>query len=294
MRAARLHELGGTPLLETVEAPSASDRPIRVSASALNPVDIMIGSGRHFSGVPELPYVIGSEAVGTSDDGRRVWVYHRGSMAELVAPGSSWQFEVPEGVSDGIALACGIPGLTGWLAISWRVPVGPDDVVLVLGASGTLGGTVVQGAKLLGARVIGAARRTDRIPAAADEVVSLSEDAPMPAATVIVDGLWGDPFERALAAAKPGVRAVHLGQSAGQVAELRSDWVRGKNATILGHSLARAPEDVARQGYRELCEHARDGRIGYALEAYPLDEVGEAWTRQAAGTPRVKLVVELG
>ena len=172
-------------------------------------------------------------------------------------------FDVPDGVSDEDALAAGIAGLTAWLAVAWRAPVQADDTVLVLGASGALGAVAVQAAKLLGAaRVIGAARRTDLVPDAADDVFDLSGDGTPPAATLIVDALWGEPIERALAAAAQGVRVVHLGQSAGPAATLESGWVRGKGATILGHSLvSHVPEDVAADGYRVLAGHMRDGEI---------------------------------
>src|SRR5262249_43976386 len=146
---------------------------------------------------------------------------------------------------------------TGWLAVSWVARVTPDDTVLVLGASGTLGATAVQGAKLLGAaRVIGAARRVDAVPDAADDVVALDGDDELPAATVIVDGLWGEPAARALDAAANGVRFVQLGQSAGATSPLKSASVRGKVARILGHSLHMVPADVRTEAYRELCVHA--------------------------------------
>ena len=257
-------------------------------------MDISIAGGKFYGGTPELPYVIGSEAVGVGADGGRVWIRDRGTMAETIVPRSGWRFPVPDGVDDAQALACGTAGLTGWLAVSWRAKVGPDDVVLVLGASGTLGSTAVQAAKLLGARVIGAARRTENIPEAADEVVELGGDAELPAATVIIDGLWAEPFERALAAAKHGVRVVQLGQSAGPTATLASDWVRGKNANILGFGVYSTPEEVGREGYRVLCEHVRDGRIVHELERYPLEAIAEAWNRQASGSPNAKIVVDLG
>jgi NADPH2:quinone reductase len=155
------------------------------------------------------------------------------------------------------------------------VPVREDDTVLVLGASGTVGSAAVQGAKLLGAkRVIGAARRTDAVPPAADLVVDLGGD--LPEATLIVDALWGEPFERALAAAASGVRVVHLGQSAGPTSNLASGNVRGKVANIHGHSLFATPQEVLARGYRELCEHVRDGRIALGVETYELDRVADA------------------
>jgi NADPH:quinone reductase len=294
MRAARLHEIGGTPQIDEIDEPLSGEL-LDVAVAGLNPVDITIGAGRFYGGVPETPYVIGSEAVVRTADGRRLWYYGRGLMAErIVVESPRHAVEVPEGVSDELAAACGVAGLTGWLAVSWRARVTPDDTVLVLGASGSLGGTAVQGAKLLGAkRVIGAARRTENVPQEADDVVKIDGSETYPAATVIIDGLWGEQIALALAAAANGVRVVQLGQSAGPTATLQSGWVRGKVANILGHALHQTPHDVFTAGYRELAEHARDGRIRYRVERYELDQIGEAWKRQSSGSPGAKIVISL-
>jgi len=292
MRAVRVHELGGTPQVDDVEPPSAPGL-VRVVTGALNPVDVTIANGRFWGGTPDFPYVVGSEVVGTRD-GRRVWVRGRQLLQELVDPAGAWVFDVPAGVDDATALACGVAGLTAWLAVSWRAPVRPDDTVLVLGASGTLGRVAVQGAKVLGAgRVIGAARRPELVPPAADDVVDLTAGGDLPPASLIIDALWAEPLERALAAAPNGVRVVQIGQSAGPEARLQSGWVRGKMADILGLTLFTAPEDVAASGYRQLCEHARDGRIAIETESYPLEQVAEAWARQASGSPGAKIVLTL-
>lgn len=294
MKAVRLHEIGGTPQVDEIDAPSGGSV-VHVETGALNPVDITIGTGRFYGGTPDTPYVIGSEVVGTLD-GRRVWVRGRQLLAEqLDASAATWAFEIPDGVDDGTALACGVAGLTAWLALSWRAPVRDDDTVLVLGASGTLGATAVQAAKVLGAkRVIGAARNTGKIPSVADDVVDLGAGGELPAASLIIDALWGEPVGRALAAAATGVRVVHIGQSAGPEAKLQSGWVRGKVAEIYGHSLFLLPDDrIAEDGYRTLCEHARDGRITFETERYGLDRVAEAWERQASGSPGAKIIVSL-
>lgn len=293
MRAARLHEIGGVPQVDEIDPPAGADL-VEIATSALNPIDISIGSGRFYGGSPPTPYVVGSEGVGTTAEGRRVWVRGRQVMSEVVDASRLWTFDLPEGVDDGTALGCGIAGLTAWLAVYWRAPVRSGETVLVLGASGTLGSVAVQAAKLLGAgRVIGAARRTELVPASADEVFDLTSDSDLPGAELIVDGLWGEPIERALAAAPAGVRVVHLGQSAGPTATLQSGWVRGKVATVIGHSLFDVPEEVAAPAFRQLCEHARDGRIAVETESYPLDAIAEAWTRQASGSPGAKLVIRL-
>jgi NADPH:quinone reductase-like Zn-dependent oxidoreductase len=291
VRAARLHEIGGTPQLDAVDAPSGPNV-VAVAAAALNPVDIAIGTGRFYGGSPPTPYVIGSEAVGKTADGRRVWFRGGATAAEQAVAPPEHTYDVPEGLTDELALACGIAGVTGWLAVAWRTKVTSDDTVLVLGASGTVGSAALQAAKVLGAkRVVGAARQVDRVPDAADEVVELSGDYELPEATVVVDTLWGEPAERAIAAAARGARIVHLGQSAGPEATLQSAWVRGRVLDILGHSLFSTAHDVIAEGYRSLCEHARDGRISLGVERFALEDVAAAWERQATGSPGAKIVV---
>jgi NADPH2:quinone reductase len=290
VRAARLHEIGGSPVVDEIGEPS-DGAVVDVTAAPLNPIDVAKGTGRFYGGSPEPPYVIGSEAIGTLD-GRRVWLRADATVAERVAVDPRAVVDVPDGVDDAAAAACGIAGVTGWLAVSWRTPVRESDTVLVLGASGTVGSAAVQGAKLLGAkRVIGAARRTDAVPDAADEAVDVRGG--LPEATLIVDTLWGEPLERALAAAATGVRVVHMGQSAGATATLQSAWVRGKVANVHGHSLFATPPETIATAYRQLCEHVRDGRISFDTETFALDDVAEAWERQASGSPRKKIVLTL-
>jgi NADPH:quinone reductase-like Zn-dependent oxidoreductase len=288
MRAARLHEIGGVPQVDEIDPPDG--RAIEVVAVPLNPVDISIGAGRFYGGSPDTPYVIGSEAIGRSADGRLVWWRGPATAAERAVPGET--VEVPEGVAPEDAAVCGIAGVTGWLAVSWRTPVREDDTVLVLGASGTAGGIALQAAKLLGAkRVIGAARNVDAVPDAADEKVDVNGD--LPEATLIVDALWGDPLERALSSAARGARIVHFGQSAGATATLPSAAVRGKTIDLHGHSLFALPHDVLARGFHELCGHVAVGRIKVTVEPYPFDRVREAWERQASGAPGAKIVLTL-
>ena len=288
MRAARLHELGGVPQVDAIDPPSGDA--VDVVVVPLNPLDVAIGTGRFFGGSPDRPYVIGSEAICRTADGRLVWWRGPATAAERIVPGDT--VEIPEGVEPIDAAVCGIAGVTGWLAVSWRTPVREDDTVLVLGASGIVGSIALQAAKLLGAkRVIGAARHLDTIPDVADEKVDINGD--LPEATLIVDALWGVPFERALASAAHGARIVHFGESAGSTAALPSAAVRGKMVDLHGHTLFAISPDVVARGFRELCEHVAAGRIDASVESYPLENVADAWERQASGSPRAKIVLTL-
>ena len=158
-----------------------------------------------------------------------------------------------------------------------------------------LGSTALQGAKLLGARrVIGAARRTDVVPAVADEVVDLSAGRELPSASVIVDALWGEPFVRALAAAPTGVRIVQLGQSAGPEADapVRLGARQGRR-----HPRPLALRDPAgrRRDAATASSASTRATAGsrFDIERYPLEAVAEAWARQASGSPGAKIVVTL-
>ncbi|MFL5962796.1 MAG: zinc-binding alcohol dehydrogenase family protein [Gaiellaceae bacterium] len=286
MRAARVHEIGGVAQVDEIEPPAGET--IEVVAAPLNPMDIAIGAGRFYGGSPEPPYVIGAEAIGRTGDGRLVWWRGPATAAERAVPGET--VDVPERIEPESAAACGIAGVTGWLAVTWRAPVREDDTVLVLGASGTAGGIALQAAKFLGAkRVIGAARHLDAVPDVADEKVDVDGD--LPEATLIVDALWGEPLERALTSAAQGARILHFGQSAGPTATLPSAAVRGKMIDLHGHSLFAIPHDILERGFRELCAHVAAGRITVAVQSYPLDRVAEAWERQASGSPRGKIVL---
>ena len=95
--------------------------------------------------------------------------------------------------------------------------------------------------------------------------------------------LWGPPLEAAAAVAGPGARIVHVGQSAGPTATIVSGLVRGKQLQILGYSNFAVPQDAVAQGYVDVVEHAVAGRITVDVEAVPLEQVADAWARQAPG-----------
>jgi NADPH2:quinone reductase len=240
-----------------------------------------------------------------------VWAYgaiglaRDGAMAERVAVPRELLIDVPDGADPALAAALGIAGLAGWLPLAWRAPLAGGETVLVLGATGTVGLVAVQAARVLGAgRVVAAGRNEQGLERArqrgADAVVQLGAAAPLgealreacggDGANVIVDPLWGEPLAAALAAAAPRARIVHLGQSAGPEASLASAQVRGKQLDVLGHTNFLVPRDELAREYRRLVEEAIAGRIQLDVERVPLDQVAEAWERQASGAD-TKLVI---
>jgi NADPH2:quinone reductase len=281
VRAAHITQLGEPPVVVEIDGGGN----LEVEAVALNPLDIAVGAGRFYGGHPPLPYVPGCEAVGRAG-GRRVYasgegrgIRKDGFLAECVSFPEELCVEIPDDVDPALAACCGIAGIAGWVPVAWVAEVTPADRVLVLGATGAVGGVALQAAELLGARAVGAARSPREGMVSLDELGSAFADGP----TVVIDPLWGAPVAAAAHVAAPNARIVHLGQSAGPEATFASADVRGKQLRILGHSnFALSTVEHAR-AYREVLGHAAAGRISFDLETFPLDRVADAWQHQATG-----------
>lgn len=304
MRAALIAELGSPP--RPAELPDARAG-VEVVAVALNPLDISVGNGRFYGGHPPLPYPPGCEAAGRTEDGGLVYLFGDGRgiakpgfLVERVSVPDELPLRLPDGVDPAVAAGAGIAGVAGWVPVAWKAKVTPEDRVLVLGASGVVGLVAVQAAKLLGAaRVVAAGRDVGRLGRArelgADEIVELDGIAGAfgdEGFTVCIDPLWGEPLAKALASAALHARIVHVGQSAGPEAPLRSADVRGKELTIQGHSNFALSKEERDRAYLELLDHLAHGRIVLDVETFEVDHVEEAWARQqeASGT---KIVVTL-
>ncbi|MEA2123758.1 MAG: hypothetical protein QOI80_540, partial [Solirubrobacteraceae bacterium] len=187
MRAAVLHEYGATPRVGDFAEPEG-DLVVDVLAAGLNPIDLRIASGTLPARRPDLPSVVGSEGIGRTADGRRVY-FSGAAVAERAA--ASEPLEVPDGVDDAEALAYGVAGLAAWLALD-KARLQEGETVLVLGASGPVGAIALQLARLRGAgRVVAAARRE---VGGADAFVQLTDDPSFDEQfDVVIDPLWGKP-----------------------------------------------------------------------------------------------------
>jgi NADPH2:quinone reductase len=305
MRAAILNSAGADPDVGDFDDPIAADGQalVEVSLAGVNPIDIRVASGQF--GGPSVPSVVGLEGVGSLADGSRVYfspaISPYGSWAERALVDPARTFPVPDGLSDDLAVAMGIPALAAWLALDYQAHVASGDSVLVLGATGTVGRVAIQGAKLLGAaRVVAAARSSDALrtlaPLGADETVVLGagddaqalKDASGGGFDVVIDPLYGAPFEAALAASAQHARLVTLGESAGADARVPFRALQGR--THIGHGSGLVPKEIVRDAYARLTQHALAGEIAVEVERFSLENAVEAWQAQQR-SPRRKLVV---
>jgi NADPH2:quinone reductase len=304
VRAALIREVGGGPELVADHHEPEGEIVVDVTAAPLNPVDLSIAAGRYYVGPPNAPYVPGVEGVGRTADGRRFWFetgagyLGDGSMAERAAVHPDRAVELPDGVEDAVAGCLGVAGIAAWVPLAHRAQVQEGETVLILGATGVVGGIGVQAARLLGAgRVVAAGRNAGKLagidadalvklPATADELREAA-DGPI---DVVLDPLWGEHATTATEAMNMNGRLVMLGQAAGQEATLDAGVVRGRTLQILGHANAATAPDVKHAAFRTMCEHAAAGRLKVEYEEIPLDRVTEAWERQAS-SPQVKLIL---
>jgi NADPH:quinone reductase len=278
VRAAQIFEQGRPP--QPVEIDDV--RGLEMLAVSLNPLDLNVANGRFYGGHPPLPYVPGCEGVGRRDDGTLVYVFgelrgvqRNGLLAERVDVPASIQLSLPLDIDPSTAAAAGIAGIAAWVPVAWKAKVGESDRVLVLGGTGSVGRLAAKAATLLGAAHVVAvgSKELDRIAAEfADEGF-----------TVCIDPVWGEPLADALQYAQRHARIVHVGQSAGAAAPLKSADVRGKELTILGHSNFALTREEHDRAYLELLDHLASDRLTLDYETFGLDDIAAAWEHQRGG-----------
>lgn len=325
MRAALLTEHGRPPLVADRPDPQPVDgfALVRTTAAPITPLDVLCATGTSYFGPPALPYVPGVQGVGvvaassTLAQGTRVWfptnagmAPEDGSMAEVVLVPEDDLVVVDADVEDTLVAALGLSAVAAWMSLTWRARMQPGDQVLVLGAGGVVGQVAVQTARLLGARRVVAACRSEAAQArahacGADAVVELRDDDTVGDLTqrlgkacdglfdVVVDPLCGVPASAALELVGDGGRLVNLGSSAGPSASFASATLRSRSAAILGYTNNSLTAAQRAQALTALLSHAAAGELTVDHECVELVDVSDAWARQAEGSADRRIVVRI-
>ena len=175
MRAIQITEFGGPEVLTVSDVPDpvAGQVLITVDRAGINYADTHQVENSYLSKT-ELPLIPGGEVVGDTDDGRRVVaLVGSGGYAEKAVAQAPYAFDVPEGVSDGAALALVLQGTTAHL-LKTSTHLQPGESVLVHAGAGGVGSLAVQLAKQWGAgRVIATASTEEK----RKQVLELGADA---------------------------------------------------------------------------------------------------------------------
>jgi NADPH:quinone reductase-like Zn-dependent oxidoreductase len=183
MKAAIITAPGVTPIYGEFEKPSAKEGEeiISVRAAALTNLTKSRASGAHYSSSGIFPAVVGTDGVGVTQDGRRVYFAMpeapNGAMAEFCAIHARRCVAIPDTVDDITAAAIANPGMSAWAGLVERAHLVSGETVLVNGATGTAGRIAVQLAKHLGAaKVIATGRNRMEL----EEMKAIGADTVIP------------------------------------------------------------------------------------------------------------------
>ena len=308
MRAARILERNGTPVLEDVpeiDAPKGTCR-IEVLAAGLYRGDLLRCQGTYKT--PKVPYTIGGEGVGRLADGTRVYFGHSisesGALCEFTVVPEEEIWPIPDEIDDGTAISLGIIG-TGALAPLDTARIQPGESVLILGATGPLGQIALQLSRAMGAgRVVGAARGLAGLQrlkerGIADDIVQLGQgddDAALRQASgdgfnVVLDCLFGPPAEAALRATAPGARMMSIGNQAGLTMNVSLKVFVQRSH--FGVGTAHRSVEERRSLFEQLVDYALSIPMTVDSIEYDLDHIDDAWAALQTLGVAGKIVVRM-
>lgn len=305
MNAAIVSEKGKPPLYGEFPGPSpkAGKSVVRVTAASLSQLTRARASGGHYSSDGVLPFVPGVDGTGTLEDGTRVYFLSPetpfGAMAEYSI--ADWQhvIAIPEALSDVLAAAMAIPGMSSWAALVERAHLASGETVLVNGATGSSGRLAIQIAKHLGAKKVIA---TGRQTGAFEELLALGADVTVPlvqdkedlerafrkefeqGVDVVLDYLWGPSAESLIVAAakaspeSQAVRFVQIGSISGANVDLPGAALRSSGLQLMGSGIGSVPLQRLLASIQGVLAAAPEAGFKIATKPVPLADVGKVWS----------------
>ncbi|MBW3638339.1 MAG: NADPH:quinone oxidoreductase family protein [Actinobacteria bacterium] len=315
MRAIVIETFGGPEVLQVRDdvpepVPERGQELLDVSSAGINYADTHAAANDYLS--PQtLPFIPGSEVVGRRPDGARVASFTLGGgYAEraLVHPGMS--FAVPEGVSDGQALALLVQGLTAWHLLRTSTRLAAGESVVVHAAAGGVGTLAVQLAKAWGAgTVIGVASTAEKRALAASLGADVTVDANEPdlkaaleqandgrKVDVVLEMVGGATLDASLAAMAPFGRLAAFGMASRQPpTPITSGALMSHSRAVIGFWLAHAfarPE-MLQPPMAELLSMVEAGTLRPVVGGtYPLREAHRAHEDLLSRASHGKLVLD--
>jgi NADPH2:quinone reductase len=317
VRAIRIADWGGPEVLELVEdapapEPGAGEVLVRVTRAGVNFADTHASRNEYVQRYA-LPLVPGAEVAGTLErDGTRVVALTGGTggYAELAAVPEANVFPIPDGVSDAVALALLVQGLTAWHLYRTSAKLAEGECVVVHSAAGGVGSLAVQLARPFGAgRVIATASSEDKRALAialgadaavdvtrgdlADALAEANGGAPV---DVVLEPTGGRVFDASLDALAPFGRLVVYGIASRESAHPSTGHLMKHSKAVVGfwlyHCLA-DPERLVARPLADLLDRAAAGELRPVEgETYPLSEAARAHEDLAGRRTTGKLLLD--
>ena len=306
MKAIRIHENGGPEVLRLEEVKLAEPGPgqarVRLTAIGVNFIDTY-----HRTGLYKLPLPAGLgvegagvvEAVGPgvthAQVGDRVAYVARppGAYAEAAIVASDRLVRIPDGVSDEVAAAVMLKGMTVWMLIRRIHAVKPGESVLFHAAAGGVGLIAMQWLRAIGARTIAtvgsdAKAELARSSGASEVIVYTREDFPKrvreltggAGVPVVYDSVGKSTFEGSLDSLAPMGLMVSYGIASGAVPPVDIAQLAAKGSLFLTRptlfSYTARREDLE-EAARELFAIIQSGKVRIDVKhRWPLARAAEA------------------
>ncbi len=319
MRAVAIERKGGPEVMEAVDRPAPEPGPgtvlVEVGAAGVNYRDVYERTTPGYGGDP--PRMLGVEGAGTVTalgegvtdlrlGDRIAWKEAPGSYAEQVVVAVREAVPVPDGVSDELAAAALLQGLTAQYLTTSTYPIQPGDWVVVHAAAGGAGLLITQFAKILSASVLATTSTEGKAElargAGADEVVRYDELLTRAkeltggaGVAVVYDGVGKDTFETSLQALRPRGTMVLFGSSSGGPAPFdpmrlaRGGSLYLTRPTLVHYTATR--EELVRRA-EDVFDLIADGRLAVRIGGrYPLEEARRAHEDLEARRTTGKLVL---
>ncbi len=325
MKAVRFNELGSESVLQIEDLPTPIPRDneilVRVKASGVNPVDVLITAGHYFR-KPPLPYQPGFEgagvieAVGYSVTGfkqnDRV-TFRQGSVGFGRIQGSFAQYvccipddlmHTPSSLSDEESGAFWLAGLTAWGGLVHLLDVQAGQSVAITAASGGVGHLAIQLAKAKGAIVVATTRtsaKKDFINSLGADHVIATEESDLADELKnfggihhAFDAVGGDTTFTLMKALKPIGRVVVYGAVSRKPPVIDFAALISKATGVLGFTMMTLREYPAllAKAEQDLRKYLEDGVLKPHIGSiFALDDAPKAWRAIKDGTGIGKTII---
>lgn len=310
------------PRLGEVADPTAGPGEVvlAVRATALNRADLLQMRGHYPppSGESEVPGLECAGVVESVGEGVDRWAPGTPAMALLAGGGHGERVAVPAGqlmpIPEGFAFtdAAALPevALTAWTNLVHEGSLEPGQSVLITAAASGVGSFAVQLARELGARVLVAGRKLDRLerlrPLGADVCLPLDDDLPEKVreatdghgADLVIDLAGGPGLRHRMAALADRGRLVLVGLLAGPRSEVDLADLLRRRLQLRGSVLrARSREEKARliAGFQAFAkDRLADGRLEPVVDrVMPFGEITDAYAALERGGVFGKIVLTM-
>ncbi|MET0542555.1 MAG: quinone oxidoreductase [Variovorax sp.] len=309
MRSAtvRIHRHGGPDVLELLDidvpAPGAGEVRIAQSAIGLNFADIYQRRGAHgpHAAAP-FPITLGAQGAGVVEAlGEGVTSFEVGQSVAYFFPGAyqavrnvpaARVIALPDDISEAVAGATLLRGLTAEYLLRRLYIVKPGDAVLVHAAAGGMGVILSQWARALGATVIGTVGSEAKKATAlahgchhaidyrADDFVRGTLDLTGgKGVAVVYDAVGKDVFVPSLDCLRPLGMAINYGTASGDVEGFDLQRLHAKSLSVARPTLRTfiAEAGDLQRGAAALFDVVRQGQVRLEVQRrYPLADVRRA------------------